>query len=341
VDCPFLHQDKDSKDRISTANQPRNLSMGTARDFGFSSPNKSNSGYHNYSHDTTRSNFYTQFKVKSDRKKDNNHNYRKDNSHFPGPIMPPPQQNYFKRNEGAGGQEPRPYKFENGGSTRPNSNASNSTLYHEDSGQRKNNQNNKNKKKNKKPMSLNEKQEDPMTKSPLSEETKRILSGQIDWSYVPSSEEKGRKDFGKFSGTKTNDSFESLQSYTIEKFGTPTTEKSGSNDQFRKGLINALQKRGLEYTIPILMSPGADIEGLKSFSQREFGLYPQIKAEDKEKIVPIIRKLAVDDEAPGMNIINPFHSTFETLLGETQWGGANLDFLDSNTNLDFTKHPFS
>jgi len=360
ADCPFLHQEKDPKTPTAGAgvNQPRNLSMGTSRDFGFASPNRPTT-YHHYK-DDSRSNFYTQFKVKSDRKKDN---YRKDNnSHFPGPIMPPPQQqNYSRRNESQGGQDEiqnqyqqRPYKME--GSTRPNSNASASTLYHEDAPKKQN------KKKKKKQMSLNDKKEET-TKSPLSQEggsevattkgTKMMSSPQgVNWSFVPSSEEKtegqqsgGKRGLGKFSGTKTNDSFESLQSYTIEKFETPNTEKSGKsnsvNEQFRKGLVNALQKRGLDYTIPVLMSPGVDIEGLKTFSHREFGLYPQIKAEDKEKIVPIIRKL-VDDET----IINPFQSQsqFEMLLGlgaaEPQWGGANLDFLDSNSNLDFTKHPF-
>jgi hypothetical protein len=92
-----------------------------------------------------------------------------------------------------------------------------------------------------------------------------------------------------------------------------------------------------------LFSPSTDIEGLRTFSQKDFHQFPQIKTEDKDKVAQIIRK--VSDETLGLptNIIpgaeQSSNPAFEMNSDENQW--ANLDFLDTNTNLEFTKHPFN
>jgi len=330
VDCPFLHPNRDCQEKTQHS-QPRKLSMETMRNFAFVSPQKQSS----FGPDSeTKPNFYSHFKTKGERRNDSN---------FQGPIIPIRNNHKFK--DESKEDELRPGTL---GSTRPNSNVS-SMYYTEEEIPKK-----PNKKKKKKQMSLQDKNED--IKSPLSVNSdipmkggsgpKRISSPQINFwgGQAPGSEEKSedpyeiRRTTGKLSGNRTNDSFESLQSYTMERQNTPTEKAKVFNEQFKKELINSLKRKGLDYVIPILISPRADIEGLKTFSQRDFNMFPQIRFEDKEKIVTIIQRI-IEEENQGISQ-NVLTSPFEMMIGENQLGG-NLDFLDNQTNLKFTKHPFN
>jgi len=335
IDCPFLHPGRDNNDKPQPT-QSRNLSMGMSRDFGTFSPIKQSGfgGEKEY-----KTSFY------------GNSGVKQKESNFRGPIMPHHEKNFhsskdeFKENE----LKTKPYKKQ--GSTRPNSNVS-SAFYSEEDAPKK-----KQKKKKKKQMSLQTKNEeeskeeelalDPMQGSKKGKGGKTASSPQINFWGVqsPVSAEKSEENFEskkpvlKLSGSKTNDSFESLQSYTIEKPVGFEKNIKINNEQFKKSLTNALQKKGLDYTIPFLLSPRADIESLKSFSQKDFNMFPLIKVEDKEKIMNMIKKLLEEENFGVIGGEITSNIGFEINGDENQWGGT-LDFLDTNESLGF-KHPFA
>jgi hypothetical protein len=69
-----------------------------------------------------------------------------------------------------------------------------------------------------------------------------------------------------------------------------------TNDQFKKTFIRNLEKKGLNHTKQYLINPMIDLKALKSFSQKDFHLFPHISVEDKKKIVKIIQDV-LDEEA--------------------------------------------
>jgi len=315
--------------------------MGMARDFGIS-PVKQPAVDPNQ----PKLQFYSHQKVKNDKRKDSN---------FNGPIMP----SHFPNNmiHHTQPQDPRfhhHHQFHNDVSTRPNSNISIHCPTDDDVPNKK-----KNKKKKKKPASVQNKQEEHLNGDNFIIGPSKIKGGKPASSPhigffgfgSPEADEKldeplePKKLVLKMSGSKFNDSFESLVSYTTEKTGTVAEKtQKANNEQFKKQLANALIKKGLDYTIQYLLSPLTNIEGLKLFSQKDFYLYPQIRVEDKEKIALIIKTLLEEEDISGqingefLSSNNGFENNpFEE--SNNPWLG-NFNFLE-NENLGFTKHPFS
>jgi hypothetical protein len=75
-------------------------------------------------------------------------------------------------------------------------------------------------------------------------------------------------------------------------------EKSSSgltNKPFKKALIRNLEKKGLNHTKQYLINPMIDLKALKSFSQKDFHLFPHISVEDKKKIAKIIQDALVEE----------------------------------------------
>lgn len=75
------------------------------------------------------------------------------------------------------------------------------------------------------------------------------------------------------------------------------SDKTGeiSNEQFKKSFIKNLEVKGLSHTLPFLINPMIDLKALRSFTQKDFHLFPHISFEDKQKIVKIIQEVLEED----------------------------------------------
>jgi len=75
------------------------------------------------------------------------------------------------------------------------------------------------------------------------------------------------------------------------------SEKNGeiSNDQFKKSFIKNLEAKGLSHTMPYLINPMIDLKALRSFTQKDFHLFPHLSFEDKQKIAKIIQEVLEED----------------------------------------------
>lgn len=119
------------------------------------------------------------------------------------------------------------------------------------------------------------------------------------------------------SRSRGNDSFDdSLQSFTVEKnVGNSDKPAEIANDQFIYTLFSNLERKGLEHTIQNLRNPSPDAELLKSFSAKDFHLYPLISNEDKERIVKIIQDI-LEEEAILSEINTVNEGGFATSLAQ-------------------------
>lgn len=78
-----------------------------------------------------------------------------------------------------------------------------------------------------------------------------------------------------------------------------------SNDEFKEAFISNLDKKGLSHAKAYLINPMIDIQALKSFSKKDFHLFPHISTQDKEKIVKVIEDiLEVEALLCDVNILN-------------------------------------
>jgi len=138
--------------------------------------------------------------------------------------------------------------------------------------------------------------------------TKSLFSQPLDlWGpFHPGHEDKLEDFFTSLSKGKTanpvidsiqDNSFDSEEEDVQERHEN-SAEKASSgltNEQFKKAFVRNLEKKGLKHTIQYLINPMIDIKALKSFSQKDFNLFPHINVEDKNKIVKIIQDVLEED----------------------------------------------
>ena len=181
------------------------------------------------------------------------------------------------------------------------------------------------------------------------ETTKNLFSQPVDlWgSFQPGHEDKLEdflKSIHRSSQSKPgresymNKSFDSNdESSTQEKMETFTEKSAGlSNQQFKKSFVSSLEKKGLSHTIQYLINPMIDLKALKSFSQKDFHLFPHISQEEKLKIVKIIQDILEEDALLSeVNTVNDFEVQGRSFFSDEGSFSKQLGSFDKDQDFMF------
>lgn len=275
--------------------------------------------------------------------------YNQKNSHYKRPVMPV-QFPSFQFKEQDFPREGEKKKAFTDLSTRPNSGVS-STNYSEDDNNDgefgilpglRHSGANKRSRRNKGRLSVEHKKE--RIASPLStgsDQTgmkpvyNKLLSAGDIWSsnkedMWPKFAEKDKEPV-----IQRNESYESLQSYSNDKFSL-VSEKQAipiNQEHFKNQLAKKLEHKDFSYAIPYLINPNVDFETLKNFSHKDFSKFPQIKDNDKEKIMMMIQDILEEESV--LAEINTIHEDIDPFQDE------NIGSYDSNFDVQLNKRKYS